>query len=54
MLNKKTYLQTDYYYADILDHVVNKFKMKWGVPQGFSAVNGGHVLISASRHLHTE
>ena len=41
-------------YAGRLDHVVEKFKMKWGVPQGFGTVNGYHVPISAPSHLHTD
>ena len=41
-------------YADRLDHVVDEFKIKWGVPQCFGAVDGCHVPISAPSHLHTD
>ena len=40
--------------GDRLDRVVNEFKMKWGVPQCFGAVDGSHVPISAPSHLHTD
>ena len=41
-------------YADRLDRVVDEFKIKWGVPQCFGAVDGCHVPISAPSHLHTD
>ena len=40
--------------GDTLDRVVDEFKMKWGVPQCFVAVDGSHVPISAQSHLHSD
>ena len=40
--------------GDRLDRVVDEFKMKWGAPQCFGAVDGSHVPISAPSHLHTD
>jgi len=37
-----------------LDHVVDEFKEKWGVPQCFGAIDGSHAPISAPSLLHTD
>ena len=39
---------------DYIDRVVDEFKMKWGVPHCFGAVDGSHAPISAPSHLHTD
>ena len=40
--------------GDALDHVVDEFKSKWGVPQCFGAVDGCHVPICAPSEQHTD
>ena len=40
--------------GDDLDHVVDEFKTKWGVPQCFGAVDGCHIPICAPSEQHTD
>ena len=40
--------------GDDLDHVVDEFKIKWGVPQCLGAVDGCHIPICAPSEQHTD
>ena len=40
--------------GDDVDHVVDEFKTKWGVPQCFGAVDGCHIPICAPSEQHTD
>ena len=48
----KTYIKfpTD----DNIDNVVREFKVKWGVPQCFGAIDGTHIPVSVPSKNHTD
>ena len=40
--------------GDDLDHMMDKFKTKWKVPQCFGAVDGCHIPTCAPSKQHTD